>query len=616
MFDLRKAPKFAGIEDVSRIEEWMLQNPPPFSTTFELLDWAVENYRDVPALKYLKTGKLDGIVESYSYYQFRRKIIQTANAFAYVSDDKPIVSLLLPNLPETVFSIWGAQACGTVSPLNSFLESDHLVSLMNSARSNILVVQGPNRDEELWRKTVEIVQNVPSLKAIYVIDEGVDVKDLEKQTGLSVFCFSSEISKQNDKVLGVAHKNEDFLASYFHTGGTTGAPKIACHTHKNELANALSVATVFPGSIGDVCFVGLPLFHVNAVIGTGIATILKGQTILLGTASGFRSPDIISNFWELVEHHNISMFSCVPTVLNMLLGVGIGTSNIRSLETVICGAAPLTKTLAERFRAAVDVDLIEGYGLTEGSCVSTLTPPKATNPVGTIGFRLPGQEIRIVRLNDQCEIIEECPIGTQGNLVIRGDNVFSGYLDKTKNAGVLLRDGWLNTGDLGTIDANGYLWLTGREKDVIIRGGHNIDPAGVEEVLMQHPDVSEAAAVGQPDIYAGEIPCAYVTLRDGIALSPQSLIEFVATNISEKASIPKDITVLNEMPLTEVGKIFKPALRNLATQRVITNLLSELDQEVEVRILTGPKFSIQTNLAFEDVKRIIANFGVKWVIQQ
>ena len=203
---------------------------------------------------------------------------------------------------------------------------------------------------------------------------------------------------------------------------------------------------------------------------------------------------------------------------------------------------------------------MEGYGLTEATCASTLNPIHGERCVGSIGQQLPGIEVKAVQLDAAGNYLADCAADVVGQLVIRGATVFPGYLDAANNQGLFVEGGWVKTGDLGRRDANGFFWLAGRAKDLIIRGGHNIDPASIEEALQLHPAVALVAAVGRPDAHAGELPVAYVELRAGHTATVEELQAHAAAHIAEKAAIPKDITILDKIPLTAVGKIFKPAL--------------------------------------------------------
>jgi fatty-acyl-CoA synthase len=209
------------------------------------------------------------------------------------------------------------------------------------------------------------------------------------------------------------------------------------------------------------------------------------------------------------------------------------------------------------------VKILEGYGLTEGACVSSLNPAAGERRVGSIGLPIPYQRMEAVLLDGDGRFQRMADGDEVGVIAISGPNVFKGYLDPSHNARVWIDiDGerWLNTGDLGRRDANGYFWLTGRKKELIIRGGHNIDPRTIEEALARHPGVGLVAAIGSPDAYAGEVPVAYVQLKPGATVTEQELLEHAALTIPERAAIPRQIKISSSLPTTAVGKLFKPAL--------------------------------------------------------
>ncbi len=265
----------------------------------------------------------------------------------------------------------------------------------------------------------------------------------------------------------------------------------------------------------DRLLCGLPLFHVNGVIVTGLAPFMAGARVVLLGADGYRSKATIRDFWRNVERFRASFFSAVPTLYSALLGMPIDGADVSSLRHAICGAAPMPPELIRRFEDATGVKILEGYGLTEGTCVSAVNPRDGRRAAGSIGLRIPYQQMKTVALDAEGRAPRDCVDDEIGHLVIKGPNVFPGYKDEQANRGIWIDDGWLDTGDLARRDGDGRFWLTGRQKDLIIRGGHNIDPAVIEEALMRHPAVQMAAAIGRPDAYAGELPMAYVTLRSG-----------------------------------------------------------------------------------------------------
>ncbi|MBU0515984.1 MAG: AMP-binding protein, partial [Proteobacteria bacterium] len=369
----------------------------------------------------------------------------------------------------------------------------------------------------------------------------------------------------------------DDRASLFHTGGTTGTPKLAPHTHLNEVANAFMAGALLDVNPGEAMLSGLPLFHVNAATITGSVPFSFGGHVVILGPMGYRDPGIMRNFFKIVEHYRAVTFSAVPTVLSMLLDVPVGGADVSSLRFAICGAAPLSVELFQRFEAHSGLKLMEGYGLTEGTCVSSGNPLFGERKIGSIGLRIPYQRMKVFRPG----LDQEADIDEIGVVAIKGPNVFSGYVDPAHNRDIWPADGWFNTGDMGRRDPDGYFWLTGRQKELIIRGGHNIDPAGIEEPLYQLDGVQVAAAVGRPDAYAGEVPVAYVQLQEGADLTAEAILEHLQQNIGERAAVPKEVIIVDAVPLTPVGKIFKPKLRWDAVRRTYQAELAALGDLVE-----------------------------------
>jgi fatty-acyl-CoA synthase len=274
--------------------------------------------------------------------------------------------------------------------------------------------------------------------------------------------------------------------------------------------------------------------------------------------------------------------------------------------------------------------ILEGYGLTEGTCVSSLNPVHGEQKVGSIGLRLPYQEMKVFVVDDEGRFVREAETDEIGAVCIKGPNVFEGYLEETHNKGVWPKEAWFNTGDLGRQDADGYFWLTGRKKELIIRGGHNIDPAAIEEPLYRLPGVQVAAAVGRPDPYAGEIPVAYVQLQDNAELKEEQILNHLKQEMGERAAIPKEVIILEQMPLTPVGKIFKPRLRWDAIKRVYQAELEALNDMVDsvevsvaedkvhgsiatITVKVGPNTS--NDMIAEKVKEILAPYTVKYHLE-
>jgi fatty-acyl-CoA synthase len=338
---------------------------------------------------------------------------------------------------------------------------------------------------------------------------------------------------------------------------------------------------------GEATLCGLPLFHVNGTTVTGSLPFSIGAHVVLLGPRGYRDPSVMQNFYKIVDHYQAVTFSSVPTVLSVLLDIPKGDADISSLRYAICGAAPLSVELFKRFEDHSGMKILEGYGLTEGTCASSFNPYHGQQKVGSIGLRLPYMQMKIFIVDGEGLYVREAAVDEIGSVCIQGPNVFNGYLDDAHNQGIWPKEGWLNTGDLGRQDADGYFWLTGRTKELIIRGGHNIDPAAIEDPLYRLPGVQVAAAVGRPDPHAGEVPVAYIQLQENAKLTEAHILEYLKEEIGERAAVPKEVYIVDEIPLTPVGKIFKPSLRWQSIQRVYESelqALGDLAERIEVSV--------------------------------
>lgn len=588
-----------SLADVEAFEEVPLAQRDLPANTYEAIARSVARFPDKLALRYIFQGTDYRRSIDYSYQQLSQELHRTANMFTRLGvGPKDVVSMILPNLPQSFFTIFGAEAVGIVNPINPLLEPELMAEIMNAAGTKVLVTMGPFVKTDIWQKVASIADLVPTLKTIVQVRLGNFlpfptrlVAPLLSRGGapvkVEVLDFHKTQARQpGDRLIAERTIGPDDIASYFHTGGTTGVPKLAQHTHFNEVFDAWAGAQ-FAELEGKILFCGLPLFHVNGVILTGLAPWCSGGTTVLGSPAGYRGDGILDNFWKIVEHYRIQFFSGVPTVYSALLNRPLEGADVSSLEACICGAAPMPMEVFRNFEERTKLNILEGYGLTEGTCASSANPPGGEKRIGSVGIRFPYQQMKTVQLDEQGAYERDCEVDEIGAVVIQGPNVFPGYKDDFHNRGIWIEAGgekpWLNTGDLGRRDADGYLWLTGRKKEIIIRGGHNIDPKLVEEPMVTHPGVALAAAVGRPDAHAGEVPVVYLQLEPGATVGEAELLEYAREQIAERAAVPKAAIVLEEMPLTPVGKIFKPALLRREIAAAVRETLKELgDLEVEV----------------------------------
>lgn len=599
----------ATIADVLALEA--AHGGPLPDSTYEMIGAAARAHRDAPALSFFARVEDHARPLVWSYETLFARITATANFLHELgvgTDD--VVAFVLPNLPQTHLAIWGGQAAGITFAINPMLEPTAIADLLAAGEAKVLITLAPVPGMDVWTPLQPLLGRVRSLEHVLLVNltgraQASADTDLHGDAApFAIHDFAQGLQRQptNHLVSGRVIRPDD-RSSYFCTGGTTGSPKIAVRTHANEVANAWSVGQFIGDGIsaGKTLFCGLPLFHVNGVLVTGLLPFSRGAHVILGTPAGYRGEGVIQRFWELVEHHRINFFSGVPTVYAALLQQPTQGRDLSSLEYGLCGAAPMPVELMRSFQDTTGLKILEGYGLTEGTCVSTCNPPLGELRTGAIGLRLPLQAMKAVVLDEAGAYVRDCRIGEAGVLVISGPNVFVGYRNSNQDTGLWLDLGdgqrWMNTGDLGRQDAQGYFFLTGRKKELIIRGGHNIDPASIEEPLHRHPAVQLAAAVGRPDVHAGELPIAYVQLKPGAGATEDELLSFAREQIGERAAIPKAIRLVAAMPLTGVGKIFKPELRQRETEDALrTALLNAGTPVSQLQIVNDPRLGIQVEV--------------------
>jgi fatty-acyl-CoA synthase len=430
-------------------------------------------------------------------------------------------------------------------------------------------VLGSNGDLDIWSKLV------PALRAAGFLTHILDC-DADAPTPGSDGCFEELLARENADRLDFSVDDDDnAIAAFFHTGGTTGAPKLALHTRRNQAFVGRSAAVMYDIVPNDVLINGFPLFHVAGAFVYGLSVFAAGGSILIPTRLGMRNRAFVDCIWKQVAHYGVTAIGGVPTVMSALMAVPVD-ADISSMRLMLTGGSPLPTELADAFERTIGKPVRNILGMTECAGVVTIEPFLGPRTAGSTGLRLPFTEVRAFPLGATAvDFNAPCPPDVTGVLALRGPNVSPGYSEAARNRGTF-ETGWLISGDLGHVDAEGRVFVTGRAKDVIIRGAHNIDPSLIEDVLLGHPDVALAAAIGQPDSYAGELPVAYVTLKAGAAVNADALLAFVTPLVGEPAARPKWVTVLEDMPLTPIGKIYKPALRALAARRAIEEALAAI----------------------------------------
>ncbi len=568
--------RFRGPEDLPAIEAVPLEQRIPYGSVHEMFCARAAQQPDDPAVIWLPNGRAADEPETIPYGRFVDRITRTANLLHGLGvRDGAAVSILMANRPETYYALWGGSAAGVANPVNPLLTPAQIAEIMAAAGSRVLVTGGPGMAYDVYEKAKAVRALYPALETVVVVGgtggEGLD--------------FASSIERlPGDRLVSGRQFRLDDPSVYFHTGGTTGAPKLAQQTHRNQLFMAWTCAFLFAATPADRTLTGLPLFHANAAISTGLAGFFAGAAALLCGEQGYRNKAMMADFWPIVARFRATLFSGVPTIYASLLEQLPDDLDVSSLRFAICGAAPMPVSLFRAFEKRTGVRILEAYGMTEGGAGSTMNPRDGDRRIGSVGVRLPYQDVRPAILDEHGAFVRDCEVDEVGVLLLRGPNIFPGYRQEKHNTNIWPLQGWFNSGDLGRRDADGFYWLAGRAKDIIIRGGHNIDPAVIEEVLHRHPQVELAAAVGKPCAYAGEVPMAYVRLSAGATVTPAELAEFAREHIPERPAAPAEIVVVPEIPVTAVGKIFKPTLRLDAVRRAFAEAVADLGLEVRTRL--------------------------------
>ncbi|MCL5961165.1 MAG: long-chain-fatty-acid--CoA ligase [Chloroflexi bacterium] len=452
-----------------------------------------------------------------------------------------VVCQLLPNSATFLFNLFGTAKVGAaLSPLNIMFRGEEIKYQINDCGAVVLFTS-----KEFLPVVAPIRDQLKTLRHIILIDG-------EAPGYLTYDDFLAKGSIDTPEVQ--VDPLDTVLMIY--TSGTTGFPKGVMLTHKAFLADSRQFAQAMKLTSDDRAMLILPLFHVNGLMVTTVAPLLVGGSIVV------RQKFVQEEFWPAIEQYRPTYFSAVPTIYFRLLNDPAGSkADVSSLRCGVCGAAPMPVEVFRQFEEKFDLKIIEGYGLTEGSCCSTVNPIDGERKIGSIGFPLPGQEVKIVDDDDN-----ELPSGQVGEIVIRGDNLMKGYFGKPEATAETIKNGWLHSGDVGFTDNEGYIYIVDRKKDMIIRGGENIYPKEVENFLYTHPKVLEAAVIGVPDAALGEQVKACIALKPGETASAEEIIDFCKQGMA-RYKAPKYVEFFESLPKNAVGKITKPALRDMALKR-------------------------------------------------
>jgi len=441
------------------------------------------------------------------------------------------ISSLLLNGPNAAVGMLGALSLGSlVAPLNPNLTEEELRSLLSDAKASLLIA-----DEE----------SLSNPNAAWLSGHTVaKLAELEKENPLYLLHLDSASG-------GRRPVDEDDLALLVFTSGTTSRPKGALLTHGNLLANARFVVKAHGLSTSDLALCILPLYHINGFVTTLLSPLTAGHGVVMPRKFSAQ------HFWEWAKDYDVSWFSAVPTIYSILLSHEQEAPSPNRIRFARSASAPLPVAVKKSFEDRFEIPIVETYGLTEtaGQIASNPMPPLKGKP-GSVGLAV-GNEIRVAD-----EKGENLPAGAIGEVLVSGPNIGPGYLDNPAATSTLLRDGWLHTGDLGHLDGEGFLFLTGRSKEIINRGGEKIAPREIEELIYQLPEVQHVGVTGIPDPVYGEAVAALVVLKDGRKLRPEDLLGHCERHLA-KFKLPSKVKFVDYLPTGPNGKIQRRKLAEL-----------------------------------------------------
>lgn len=586
----RPVMKVRSIQDIQAIEAQPYEYHVTARNLYDLFRATAQHCGDHQALSVLRSSDPHDIGVSLTHTELLQAVTKAANMFhgLGLTPQNGVAAFLTPTLPELPTLLLGAQVAGVASTLNYLLSPEAIADLLNAEGATILIISAAHLDQTCWDKAHGLRQAVSTLEHILVIG-GANMP-------VEYTALSQVLDPCPDNALGFTPTSDpDAVCALFHTGGTTGRPKLVPLTHGNQIHAAFGFGQVFGYCETDTVINGFPFFHVGGTMTTGLSVLAAGGHMVVPSPYALRPPEVIQGYWKLVESFAATVVSGVPTSIASMTAAWQSSRNISSVRMAVTGGAVLPSAIATQFQGTTGVLLFETYGMSETAAAIAFTPGQSIPVLGSVGLRAPYSETRIV----QTDVTDtECEAEQSGLVQVRGPQVFSGYIDATHNKGVLDANGWLSTGDIGYLTLDERLVLTGREKDLIVRSGHNIDPSAIEDVANRHPDVQISAAVGMPDQYAGEVPVLFVVPKIDATINLAVLQDTLLSELHEPPARPRRILIIDALPVTAVGKVFKPALRDRA---IIEKVRLEVEQicgnavSLDVRVHADAQKRVQVN---------------------
>lgn len=485
----------------------------------------------------------------WTYRELNTLVSQTAHLLiAHGIRPGDRVGIQLPNSPQFVIAYYGILRAGAIAvPINPQYRGDDLALIISDSGVKIIftsveILPVFKTIDHAVHLIVTDIKTVLSADQNYTIDHSGAIR------------FEQELFSQSATIPDIPELTTKSIATLQYTGGTTGISKGAILTHANLIANVIQFREWFQNVYqdGDGRFVGvIPLFHIYGLTTSMNAPVLTGSTMLLMPKFD------LNELMSLIDKYHPNLFMGVPAMYGAIAARENISYDLHSIEACVSGSAPLPPAIQDKFQQLTGGKLVEGYGLSEASPIVAINPIYGMVKSGSIGIPVPDTDIKVVDPQTGDEIHGP---GRIGELIVKGPQVMQGYWQKPEETALVLKDGWLHTGDLVHLDEHGYIFIADRLKDMIIMGGEKIYPREIEDLLYSHPAVKEAVAIGVPHPLRGEIPQAYVVLKDGAEVTDKELRQFCAKHLS-KYKVPHAIEVVDALPRSSVGKVLRRLLK-------------------------------------------------------
>lgn len=611
--------KLGCLSDVEQIEQVPLeQRIQRWDFALNLLDGcAIDPQR--AALHATNHGDIDGPALTWTFAELAKRSIQIANFLRSRNiGAEDAVAIISPTVPGLFATMIGTMLAARPFPINWMLEAEALRDLLVQGRVAAVIALGPTDGFQIWDKVLKAVAAMPRSVPILTLHDPFqtahenDLLTLATQHPGDRLMFDRPVARRED------------VACYVHSGGTTGHPKIVRILHSGMVFRQWAANVGLAFTHEDVVLSDTPLFHIGGLLVRGLVSTADGHTTVIPSMHGARDKTYIANYWRYIEKFGVTQISGVPTTLSVLARNPPTGEKITSLRPYFAtGSTAIAPSIQDRIFEITGARTLQSYGLTENTSHATLDPRDGPQRPGCSGLRVPYVKVRICEMSECGQIVRDCDVNEVGMVVLGGPGIAGGYLDPAQNEGVFLPDGWLVTGDLGSLDEDGYIRISGRKKDLIIRSGHNIEPRVIEEALLHSPAVALAAAVGKPDAHAGELPVAYVQLQPGAKATVQELLEIATQHIPERPAVPKEIIIVDQIPLTAVGKPQKHLLQVDVARRTFEQAFRSVSGpwRLDVRVLDGGLFlTVQVpagqNQIQREIQQILASYPIRYKLDE